>query len=302
MRARRAAIVGFGALGQACARGVLGEEGLELAGIVRRPETVAAPRPPPFDACPAVTHVRELGWVDGALLCVPTRVAHAAARELLDHGTPVVECAELHGEEFLRHRRELDRVAITRRSKAIVGAGWDPGVLSLLRGLFGVLTPHGHTETSRRPGLTLHHTTAARAVPGVRDALTTEIRDAAGAMQRYVYVEIEPGADLGAVRGALESDPLFAGEPTLVFAVPSIAALEDEGHGVLMQRRGRAAGVEHQLLLFEGRFSRLALAAQVMLAAFAALPGARHGAFSLFDLPPGALFGALREAREMEFE
>lgn len=301
MKRMHLGIVGFGSLGRACARAVMGDEQLTLSGIVRRTEKAGEALPAPFTQTPTASHISELGPVDGALVCVPTEHATGVARELLQAGVPVVECASLHGDAFGEHKRELDREASHYKVPAIVGAGWDPGALSVFRGLFALLTPHGHTETSRRPGVNLHHTTVAAALAGVREALSTELRDAAGKRQRYVYVELEEGADPQLVERAIRNDPLFAGEETLVFTVDSVAGLEEEGHGVLMERWGNAAGKAHQLFLLEARYSEPALSAQVMVSAAKALNGHGHRAYSLFDLPLGALWGDLRAAAEKEW-
>jgi len=184
---------------------------------------------------------------------------------------------------------------------AIIAAGWDPGALSLLRQWFALLTPKGHTEISHRPGVSLHHTTIARTVAGVREALCTELRTAGGSRQRYLYVELEKGAKFEDVETAIRGDPLFLEEETLIFPVDDIAALEDEGHGILVERRGAAADAAHQHLLLEARFSEVALCAQCMAAAARALPSRRPGGYTLFDLPPGALWGQLRARAEQEW-
>jgi diaminopimelate dehydrogenase len=83
--------------------------------------------------------------------------------------------------------------------------------------------------------------------------------------------------------------------------VESIAALEEEGHGIVLERWGEAGAVGHQRLLLEARFDPVALAAQVMLAAARALHALPAGAHTLLDLPAAELFGlgsaAAREAR-----
>ncbi|MBI3606567.1 MAG: NAD(P)-binding domain-containing protein [Nitrospirae bacterium] len=117
----------------------------------------------------------------------------------------------------------------------------------------------------------------------------------------YVYVELEAGADAETIARAIRSDPLFVGDETLVFPVESVALLEAEGHGLVMERRGAAAGVGHQLFLLEARFSERALAAVVMLAAARALSQRGQGAYSVFDLPTGALWGGLRSWAEKEW-
>ncbi len=289
------AIVGFGRLGRACAAAALEDEQLALAGIVRRPKSLEQKPPAPFAAVPAVAHAGELERVDAALVCVPTEVAAEVAQAYLRHGIPIVECAALGVEALQDHHHKLGRLAAMRGTTAIVGAGWDPGALSLLRALFALLIPRGHTQTSRRTAANLHHTTAARSVAGVREALSTELRSGEGKLQRYVYVELEEGADPARVEAAIRSDPLFLGEETLVFAVEDIGALEEEGRGVLLERRGSAAAPGHPMLLLEARFDRPTLAAAIMTAAARAIPFCKEGGYTLFDLPPAALWGALRK-------
>jgi diaminopimelate dehydrogenase len=290
MRRLQLAIVGFGKLGRACAAAITAHSDLALVGVVRRPESEGA-LPAPWSGVRVATHVGELGKVDAALVCVPAGQTLGTARDLMQRGVPVVECAAFRGEDFAAHKGELDRIAQLRRVPAAVGAGWDPGALSLLHGWFTLLTPHGHTEVSYSPGLGLHHSTVAQAVQGVRAALATELSSPGGVRQRYVYVELEPGAERAQVEETLRADPLFQDMETLVFVVDSAARLEDAGHGVTLQRRGTAAGREHELLLLEGRFDPTALAAQVMVAAARALPGRAYRAHSLFDLPLGSLLG-----------
>jgi diaminopimelate dehydrogenase len=112
-------------------------------------------------------------------------------------------------------------------------------------------------------------------------------------MQRYVYVELEPGADAEAATPAVQSDPLFLDEETLVIPVGSLAELEHEGHGIVLERLGLAAGDAHQRFLLEGRFDLFAVTAQIMIAAARALPLLRPGAHRLSDIPPSVLWQGL---------
>jgi diaminopimelate dehydrogenase len=213
----------------------------------------------------------------------------------------MVECARLHGEAFLAHKSEIHRAALHHRVPAVVGAGCDPGALSLFRNQFALLAPGGHTETSRHTGSSLHHTLAATGIKGVRSALATERRAMDGALQRYVYVELESSADVDEVEAAIVNDPLFLDEQTLVFPVPSIAALEETGHGVMLERHAAPGETSHAAFLLEARYDEAGLAARVMLAAARALPFLQAGAYSLLDLPAGALWGERRAAAEKEW-
>lgn len=301
MKRLQVAVIGFGIVGRACAAAILSDEQLALTGIVRRRESLSEHLPAPFAKIPVVAHVSELGRVDAALVCVPTGEVLATTRELLQHRTPVVECATLHGEALQQHHEEINRSAAHHKVPAIVGAGWDPGALSLFRALFALLTPRGHTETSWHTGTSLHHTTAARDIAGVREALATELRRADGSVQRYVYVETEKGGELAKIEAALRCDPLFLDEETLVFPVEDIRQLEEEGHGVLLERQNTAAATPRQRLLLEARYSEPALCAAVMTAAARALPGCRHRAYSLLELPLGDLWGDLQAKAKKEW-
>lgn len=297
MKKTRFAIVGLGNLGRQCSEAVLADPAAVLAGVVRPPESA----PASGLTAPTVTHISELGEVDAALVCVPPDAVMGVAKALLQSRIPMVECARLHGEAFLAHKSEIHRAALHHRVPAVVGAGCDPGALSLFRSQFALLAPGGHTETSRYTGSSLHHTLAATGIKGVRSALATERRAMDGALQRYVYVELESSADADEVEAAIVNDPLFLDEQTLVFAVPSVAALEETDHGVMLERHAAPGETSHASFLLEARYDEAGLAARVMLAAARALPFLQAGAYSLLDLPPGALWGERRAAAEKEW-
>jgi diaminopimelate dehydrogenase len=297
MRKKRLAIIGLGNLGRKCVEAIVSDQTSELAGVVRRPEST----PASWLKAPAVTHVSELNEVDAALVCVPVDTVLGTATALLQSRIPVVECARLHGEAFLEHKSKIHRAALHQKMAAVVGAGCDPGALSLFRSQFALLAPRGHTETRLHTGASLHHTLAASGIKGVRQALATELQSREGALQRYVYVELEPAADAAEVEHALVNDPLFLDEETLVFPVPSIAALEETNRGVWLERRAAAGEPSHASMLLEARYDEAGLAARMMLAAARAVPFLQAGAWSLLDLPPGALWGEQRAAAEKEW-
>ena len=273
----RLAILGFGRLGRACAHAVQNNAELELAGIVRRPGAPAK-LPAPFGQVEVAAHLRDLGRVDAALLCVSSDAAGAVAHDVLQMRASLVECAILEGSALEAHYGAIARAAAHHRVRAMVGAGWNPGMLPLLKRAFEVLVPSGHTAVTARPGVSLHHTEAAANIPGVEDALATETRDAEGRRTRYVYAQLAQGVDPARVRAALEADPLFAGEQTLLFPVESVGALEGAGHGIFLERRGTAESGAHQNILLEARFDVPTFAARVMVEAAQRLPALKPGA------------------------
>lgn len=301
MKPLRLAVIGLGRLGRACAEVILDAEDLALAGVVRRPASLALPLPNSLPNVTAVSHFTELDGVDAAIVCVPTEHALEAIIKLLQHRIPIVECATVHGDAFRTRKADIERMAKRHRVAAVLGAGWDPGALSLFRALFALLTPKGHTEITDRPGHSLHHGLAVKAMPGVKDALCAEFPAGNGKIQRYVYVELREGADFEQVSQAIRSDPLFLDEESLVFPVESVALLEDAGCGVVMERRGESGRTGHQFLMLEARFDITALTSEIMVATARALPRLRPGAYSLLDVPLGSLFGAAIGRAEAEW-
>lgn len=274
MNRRQLAIIGYGRLGRACAAAVAESQDFALAGIVVR---VGAGGGELGIQAPVVEHVRDLERVTAALVCVPVAVATGVVRDLLQERIPIVECAMFEGNALERYYQAIAEVAKHHRVPAVVGAGWNPGMLPLFLRAFEILVPKGTTMFSAGPGLKLHHTEALRGVSGVKGALATELRSADGEIERYVYVELSGGTTLETARAALALDPLYSGDRTQVFAVDSIAALEAEGAGIVAERRGTSRSGAHQNMLLEARFDPMTFAARVMLDAVRKLPALGPG-------------------------
>ena len=140
-------------------------------------------------------------------------------------------------------------------------------------------------------GISLRHTTMARSVVGVKDALCAEVRVPDGRLQRYVYVELEKMADANTITQAIRADPLFLGEDTQVFPVESLAELEQEGRGLVLDRRGPPGRLGHHHLLLEARVDDTVLTAQVMTPDARALPQFDPGAYFLTEIPLSEMWG-----------
>jgi diaminopimelate dehydrogenase len=297
----RLAVVGFGRIGQACAELIALSHDLAVEAFVRRPASGAEGLPVHLRHVPLMTHAGQLSAVDGALICVPTGAVTETASQILQHGIPIVDCAILHGESFHAHKEAIHKLTLHYRTPAIVGAGWDPGGLSVFRSWLALLTPGGVTETTHRPGITLRHTVMAKSVVGVKDARCTEVRTTDGRLQRYVYVELEQGVNADRLAEAIRADPLFLGEETQVFPVESLASLEEAGRGVVLDRRGSPGRLSHHHFLIEARFDESVLTAQVMLAAARSLPQLEPGAYALTDIPLSAMWGERADKAEREW-
>lgn len=301
MKPLQLAVVGFGRVGQVCAELIARSHDLSLAAIVRRAVSVSGQLPETLRSVPVITHIGQARTVDAALLCVPANAVEELAAQILQHGIPVVDCVMLHGDALEAHSNVIHKAAVHHRAAAIVGAGWDPGALSVFRSWLALLTPGGMTETRRHTGISLRHTTMAQNVTGVKDALCAEVRAPGGRLQRYVYVELEKRADTDRITQAIRADPLFLAEDTQVFPVDSLAELEEEGRGVVLDRRGPPGRFGHQHLLLEARCDDSVLTAQVMLAAARALPQLKPGSYTLPQVPLSALWGEQEAQAQREW-
>ena len=83
--------------------------------------------------------------------------------------------------------------------------------------------------------------------------------------------------------------------------VESVSALEEEGHGVVLERSGTSAMHGYQRFLLEARFDLYALAAQIMVAAARSLPHRRPAARTLVSLPLATLWGEFAPRAEQEW-
>ncbi|MDR2837589.1 MAG: diaminopimelate dehydrogenase [Azonexus sp.] len=287
MKALRIAVVGYGNIGRYAVEAVEAAPDMELAGVVRRSAATSAEEAKQLAGIKVVTDVEQLGKVDVAILCGPTRSIPETAPHYLARGIHTVDSYDIHGESLWQLRSDLDAVGKKHNSVAVVSAGWDPGSDSLLRALLLAMAPKGITYTNFGPGMSMGHSVCAKGKPGVKDALSMTIPTGTGVHRRMVYVELEPGADLSAVSAAIKADAYFAHDDTRVFAVPSIDEIKDMGHGVQMERKGVSGATQNQLFEFRMTINNPALTSQIMISC--ARAAARHlkpGAYTMPEIAP----------------
>jgi diaminopimelate dehydrogenase len=146
------------------------------------------------------------------------------------------------------------------------------------------------TYTDFGPGMSMGHSVAARAIPGVSQALSMTIPTGTGIHRRMVYVELAPGASLDKVAAAIKADPYFAHDDTRVAQVASVAALQDMGHGVRLTRKGVSGRTHNQLFEFEMRINNPALTAQILVSSARAAVRLKArgtaGALTMIEIAP----------------
>ena len=277
------AIVGFGNVGKCACEAVQAAPDMELRCVAEAP---GVPVPSHLSDC-WVTDIKEInayGPVDAALLCLPSRLCPDAAEALLRMGVCTVDSFDIHG-DIWGVKCRLEPVAKQHGAAAVISAGWDPGTDSLFRAILEAMAPRGITYTNFGPGMSMGHSVAAKAVPGVENALSMTIPAGAGTHRRMVYVQLQPGASIDEVTRAVKADPYFSHDETHVRQVDDVMALLDVGHGVHLARKGVSGGTHNQNMEFSMRINGPALTGQVMACAARAAIRQPAGCYTMIEIP-----------------
>lgn len=281
MKKIRAAIVGYGNIGQYVLDAIVASPDFEVTGIVRRdPNNI----PEELKSYSVVNSVKDLNDVDVAILCTPTRSVEEYAKECLSLGINTVDSYDIHG-GIVNLRKELDAVAKANNKVSIISAGWDPGTDSMVRSMLEFMAPKGVTYTNFGPGMSMGHTVAVKAIKGVKAALSMTIPLGTSIHRRMVYIEVEDGYKFDEVAKAIKTDDYFAHDETHVTQVDCVDSLKDMGHGVNMVRKGVSGTTQNQLFDFNMKINNPALTAQVLVASARATMKQRPGAYTMIEVP-----------------
>ena len=282
MKKIRAAVVGYGNIGKYTIQALEASEDFEIAGIVRR--NGASDKPSELAAYEVVSDITELKDVDVAILATPTRSCEEYAKKILPLGINTVDSFDIHT-SILDYRAALQPICKENGRVAIIAAGWDPGSDSIVRTLMQSLAPKGLSYTNFGPGMSMGHSVCVRSKAGVRNALSMTIPKGEGIHRRMVYVELEDGASLDEVTAAIKADPYFANDETHVFAVPSVDAVRDMGHGVNLVRKGVSGKTQNQRFEFNMSINNPALTAQVLVNVARATMRQQPGCYTMIEIP-----------------
>ncbi|MEG1394304.1 MAG: diaminopimelate dehydrogenase [Clostridia bacterium] len=81
----------------------------------------------------------------------------------------VVDSFDTHA-RIPEHFGNMDKVGKESGKLGVISVGWDPGLFSIARMLFGAILPHGNTYTFWGKGVSQGHSDAVRRIEGVVDA------------------------------------------------------------------------------------------------------------------------------------
>jgi len=231
-----------------------------------------------------VKDITELKDVDVAILATPTRSCEEYATKILPLGINTVDSFDIHT-NIRGYRERLMKLNKETGTVSVIAAGWDPGSDSIVRTLMQSLAPKGLSYTNFGPGMSMGHSVCVRSKAGVKNALSMTIPLGEGIHRRMVYVELEDGAKLEDVTAAIKADPYFASDETHVFAVESVDAVKDMGHGVNLVRKGVSGKTQNQRFEFHMSINNPALTAQVLVNVARASMRQQPGCYTMIEIP-----------------
>uniref|UniRef100_A0AB33J612 Meso-diaminopimelate D-dehydrogenase n=1 Tax=Prevotella sp. GTC17260 TaxID=3236796 RepID=A0AB33J612_9BACT len=292
MKKIRAAVVGFGNIGQYAVQALEAAPDFEIAGIVRR--NGAQDKPLELTNYEVVDDITKLKDVDVAILATPTRSCPEYAAKIVALGINTVDSFDIHT-SILEYRKNQTENCVKAGRVSVIAAGWDPGSDSVVRVLMQSLAPKGLTYTNFGPGMSMGHSVCARGKKGVKNALSVTIPLGEGIHRRMVYVELEEGARLEDVTAEIKADPYFAHDETHVFAVTSVDDVRDMGHGVNLVRKGVSGQTPNQRLEFNMSINNPALTAQVLVNVARASLRLQPGCYTMPEIPVIDMLPGTRE-------
>ena len=282
MKKIKIAIVGYGNIGRAVHSAVDASPDQEVVGVVLRDSTTA--RAKGIAGIAVAEDITALGPVDVAILCAPSREVPNVAANILAQGINIVDSYDVHADIYDVQQR-LHVIAREKHAVSVMATGLDPGIDSMIRGIFEAVTPRGLTYTNFGPGMSMGHTTVVKNIAGVKNALSMTIPLGTGLHRRMVYVEIADGSKEEIIREAILNDPYFINDETHVLFVDDVDARIDMGHAMHVERKGASGPAENQLLTFNMRVNNPAATAQMMVASARASMRLAEGCYTVLEIP-----------------
>ena len=258
-------IVGYGNLGKACEEIAHADDRFDLVGIFTRrdPSGMSSEFNSKFYAQSDIKKFKDK--IDVLLLCV------GSANDLRDLATELgkdfctVDSFDNHA-EMKDHLKKMNEVTTENKRVALVGIGWDPGIFSVMRGLFDGVTPKDSIHTFWGRGVSQGHSEAIRKIEGVKYAIqyTVPKKDVVDEIKRGERVELDSKGkhirecyvvcdkcDEKRIENEIKSIPnYFVGYETIVNFISEKEFLEkhrDMPHGGLVIKNAKVCGKKEQM-------------------------------------------------------
>jgi len=303
----RIGIVGYGNVGKGVEKAVAAANDLELKAIFsQRDASLLNPADRSVPLIPLADAEKMKDDIDVMILC------GGSANELAVHGPRfagifnTVDSYDVHA-KIPEYIKAVDAAAVG--TTAIISAGWDPGLFSLIRVLSESVLPDGEGYSFWGYGVSQGHSNAVRAIEGVEDAVqyTVPVDKAVEAVRsgsrpqlttrekhvRECYVVAKPGADKALIEEKIKTMPdYFADYDTTINFVSSNEFNENHKkmpHGGLVVRSGATGSnghvIEYSLKLDSNPEFTGSVLAACARAVFRMSKEGNYGAKTLLDVP-----------------
>ncbi len=256
------AIYGYGNLGRGVEAATKYHTDAELVAVFTRrsPETVKTLLGTP------VYHISELenfkGKADVLILCGGSATDLPEMTPELAKDFNVIDSFDTHA-KIPEHFAAVDKAARDGGNTALISAGWDPGLFSILRVYSSAVLPSGCDYTFWGRGVSQGHSDAIRRIDGVLDArqYTVPVPEAIGAVRggecpalttrekhkRECYVVAADGADKVKIEKEIKTMPNYFADYDTTVSFITMEELREEHsglpHGGSTIRNG-ATGIE----------------------------------------------------------
>ncbi len=163
------AIYGYGNLARGVEIAVKQNPDTELVGVFTRrpPERVKTVTDVPTIAAQAVTDY--IDQIDVLVICGGSATDLPRMTPELARHFNVVDSFDTH-QRITEHFARVDTAAKEGGRVALISAGWDPGIFSVIRAYTAAMLPVGSTYTFWGRGVSQGHSDAVRRIDGVLDA------------------------------------------------------------------------------------------------------------------------------------
>lgn len=308
----RIGIVGYGNLGRACEKIAVQSADFELAGIFTRrdPAAMTSPFGTPFYRQSELADFK--GKIDVLALCT------GSANDLVDLGKTAakyfntVDSFDTHA-KMRAYVTDMEKITRENGHLSFIGIGWDPGLFSLMRALFGGVLADGNTQTFWGKGVSQGHSEAVRKIDGVvkgiqytvpKQAALDAARRGEGASLttrdkhlRECFVVAADGADKAEIEREIVTMPNYFDEyDTVVHFITAEEFDRDHGkmpHGGFVLRSGEVNGQRQRVEFSLALDSNPDFTASVLMAYAKAncklYAQGMRGAKTILDIPVIAL-------------
>ena len=205
---------------------------------------------------------------------------------------------------------ELNTIAAKNDKLCAISIGWDPGMFSIMRMLFGAVLPDGNDYTFWGKGVSQGHSDAIRRIKGVKNAIQYTIPKEEAIKQvksgsaptltarekhlRECFVVAEDGADREKIEKAIKEMPnYFADYDTIVHFISEEQLKKEHSrlpHGGFVIRSGKTSEENSHILEFSLKLDSNPQFTGSVLTAYARAVAklyneGKRGAVTVFDIP-----------------